>query len=320
MDRFDRIFRLHQLLAGRRTPVSGREIEQQLECSRATRNRCIEDMRDYLGAPIVYDRERDGYRYDSEASAWELPGLWLQPGEMQALLLMQQLMRELQPGLLGDPLAPLQKRLGQLMERSGISAAAADRIRIFNQAGRPVSPKLFNRLVEGLSLERRLDIDYLARSSGERSQRQVSPLKMVFYRGNWYLDGWCHLREALRSFSVDSMQSIEITEQAAKPVDEADQLAHYAGAYGIFSGAANQIATVEFSPRLARWVADEQWHPEQQGQFVDSGRYRLDIPYGDPTELIMDLLRYGGEVEVLSPPQLREQMRLQIDAMAAIYQ
>lgn len=63
MDRFDRIYALHRLLAGRRVPISEKDLETALECSRATVIRTIGTMRTFLNAPIEYDRERNGYHY-----------------------------------------------------------------------------------------------------------------------------------------------------------------------------------------------------------------------------------------------------------------
>lgn len=276
-------------------------------------------MRDYLNAPILYDREQGGYRYDQQEGQWELPGLWFQPAELQALLVMQQLLRELQPGLLSQPLAPVRARFNQLLEQAGVSSQAEEKIRVFNLAGRPVDDQLFATITQALFADHRLVIDYLARSSGIVTRRQVSPLKLVYYRSNWYLDGWCHHRHALRSFAVDSIQSAEVTDQSCKVISRADQLAHFGAAYGIFSGPADQRAVIEFSPERARWVADEQWHPEQQGEWLDNGCYRLTLPYGDPRELIMDILKQGDGAEVISPPSLREQISAEITAMAAHY-
>ena len=62
MDRFHRYYRLHHVLSTRRTPVSRATLQQELECSRATVNRIIDDLRGY-GAPIEYLREQNGWRY-----------------------------------------------------------------------------------------------------------------------------------------------------------------------------------------------------------------------------------------------------------------
>ena len=56
-------------------------------------------------------------------------------------------------------------------------------------------------------------------------------------------------------------------------------------------------------------MADETWHPRQRGELDATGRYVLEIPYADDGELVMDVLRYGADVEVLSPPELREKVR-----------
>jgi len=54
----------------------------------------------------------------------------------------------------------------------------------------------------------------------------------------------------------------------------------------------------------ARWVADEQWHPRQTGRFLEGGRYELQVPYSDPCERVMDILKFGAEVEVVAPIEL----------------
>jgi proteasome accessory factor C len=93
VDRFDRIFELNRILQGARRPVPRRRPQEELECSRATVKRIIEDMRLYLNAPIVYDRECNGYRYDQgEGEMYELPGLWFNASELHALLSVQHLL------------------------------------------------------------------------------------------------------------------------------------------------------------------------------------------------------------------------------------
>jgi predicted DNA-binding transcriptional regulator YafY len=62
-----------------------------------------------------------------------------------------------------------------------------------------------------------------------------------------------------------------------------------------------------FSPERARWVADEQWHPQQQGTLLPDGSYELHIPYADSKELVMDILKHGAGVEVLEPATLRQE-------------
>src|SRR3990167_3358512 len=109
-----KIYQLHGLLRGRRTVASLALIMEHLECSRATAGRVIREMRDYLQAPIDYDREYKGYRYGN--ARYELPGLWFSTEEILALLSMQKLLAEVGAGLLDAQLNPLRQRIEKLLE------------------------------------------------------------------------------------------------------------------------------------------------------------------------------------------------------------
>ena len=94
---------------------------------------------------------------------------------------------------------------------------------------------------------------------------------------------------------------------------------HFDQSYGIFSGPAEHLADLRFSPEMSRWISEENWHPDQQGHFEDDGSWRLRVPFSHARELIMDILRYGSDVEVIGPGPLRETVSGIITAMAAHY-
>ncbi|MFZ5557550.1 MAG: helix-turn-helix transcriptional regulator [Pseudomonadota bacterium] len=307
MDKFDRIYQIHVILRDRRTPISRAELMRRLECSEPTVYRLLREMRDYLGAPIQRTEDGEGYWYrrDADGGQYELPGLWFNARELQALTVFQRLLASLEPGLLEAHLAPLAKRVDDLLshKRLGLSEAAR-RIRVLGMNARPAGD-WFQVLASATLQRRQLRIVYHSRSRNERSERTVSPQRLVHYRDNWYLDAWCHSRRGLRSFSVDRVRDARELDEPAKDVPEAQLDGHFKSAYGIFSGKANEIAVLVFTPESARWVADERWHADQRGQFLTDGRYELRIPYRDPRELLMDITRYGPDVEVMAPEALR---------------
>ena len=310
MDRFDRIFELNRILRSARVPVPRRQLEQKLECSRATVKRLIDEMRLYLNAPIVYDRRFKGYRYEaSEGEMYELPGLWFSAAELQALLGVQQLIRQVQPGLLESYLEPLRRRIDELLSHQHAGAdELPKRIRILQTAARPPGPH-FALLANAVACRKRLQLSYFNRAENRVTKRQVSPQRMTHYRDNWYLDGWCHLRDGLRTFSLDAIREAELLEEHALEVPESELEQHYSCAYGIFSGRSDNTAVVRFTPERARWICHEQWHPRQQSRWLEDGRYELLIPYGNPAELLMDLLRFGPDVEVIEPAELRDALK-----------
>jgi predicted DNA-binding transcriptional regulator YafY len=319
LDKFDRIYQLHHILAARRTPAPREELMQRLECSEPSVFRLIRTMRDFLGAPIEHEDGGYFYRRDAEGGTYELPGLWFNAKELQALLVFDRLLASLDPGMLGEHLAPLSRRIAQLLEhkRLGLSQVA-ERIRVLGMAAR--APGAHFRVLAGATLQRRrLNIEYHARARDETTNREVSPQRLTHYRDNWYLDAWCHRRKALRSFAVDRVLAAVELPTAADEIAAAELDAHYASAYGIFGGKANKTALLRFSRERARWVADERWHPLQEGQYTTDGSYELKLPYRNDTELVMDILRHGPDVEVLAPESLRDAVAAKLCEALAPY-
>jgi predicted DNA-binding transcriptional regulator YafY len=85
------------------------------------------------------------------------------------------------------------------------AAQVRRRVRIIGLAQRAVQPQHFQCVGTALVQRKRLALTYVARGTGEATEREVSPLRLVHYRDNWYLDAWCHLRRGLRNFAVDAI-------------------------------------------------------------------------------------------------------------------
>ncbi|MDQ3197164.1 MAG: WYL domain-containing protein, partial [Pseudomonadota bacterium] len=253
---------------------------------------------------------------------YELPGLWFNASEVHALLTMQHLLAGLDPGgLLGAHIQPLTARLNALLGSGDADAnELRKRVRIFGVGARSPSLDHFENAGSALLRRRRLQITYYVRSHDEVTEREVSPQRLVHYRENWYLDAWCHWRRALRSFAVDAIRSSEILAKPAREVPERTLDAVLGAGYGIFSGRKITRARLRFTPERARWVAQEKWHPKQKSRFDAQGRYILELPYSDPRELVMDILKHGAEVEVLAPCALREEIENQLRRAIDNYQ
>lgn len=311
MDRTERLYKIDRMLNDRKVvPIN--EFLDELEVSLATFKRDLEYLRDRFNAPVIWDRDAGGYRFDKQGvgDAYELPGLWFSATEIHALLSMQQLLGSLGPGLLTPHIEPLLSRLKMLLDREDMPADAVEkRIRIQKVNARSYEPEFFGPMATAVLQRRRIVIDHHNRQRNETIRREVSPQRLNYYRENWYLDAWCHLRNELRSFGLDAIKGVWLGTEAAQDVAEDDLAAVLDSGYGIFGGKDIQWAELEFSPSRAQWVSKEAWHPQQEGHFTADGSYRLRIPFSNPTELTMDVLRHLPEVKVLSPTSLREQVK-----------
>lgn len=316
----ERIYRIDQLLNDRKI-VSFQELLDRLEVSPATLKRDLAYMRDRLNAPIVYDKEQNGYSFESNSENYVLPGLWFSPQEIYALLTMQHLLSNLDSdGLLSQHIKPLQSRLLAMLEDSdGSFEEIQKRVKIEKMGSRQYDLEHFQEIGLALVKRNRLNITYQSRSKDENTQREISPQRLIYYRDNWYLDAWCHLKNALRSFSVDAIKTAEILKVQSDDIDEDELNAELGSGYGIFAGKDIQWAVLRFTPERAKWVASESWHPLQVTQYLEDGTYEIKFPYSDERELIMDILKYGAEVTVVSPLSLINQVLSQANALIKNY-
>jgi predicted DNA-binding transcriptional regulator YafY len=324
MSMYERIHMIDQMLSGRKF-VPFNELQERLEISRATLKRDLAFMRDRLNAPIIFDRELGGYRFDQASqlpgNQYELPGLWFSAEEIHALLTMQHLLANLDTGgLLGPHIQPLLARLTAILgSADGEISEVQKRIKVETVGARQFHLNSFQAIGSALLRRKRLMIVYHARGTDETTEREISPQRLVYYRDNWYLDAWCHLRNDIRNFSVDAIQRAEILEKKAEDIPEKRLNDVLGSGYGIFSGKEVHWATLRFTADRARWVAAERWHPQQKGKFLPDGSYELKVPYNDDRELIMDILKHGSEVEVTAPIELREKIIRAISDMAGRY-
>jgi predicted DNA-binding transcriptional regulator YafY len=326
MDRTERFYKIELLLRSRGC-VSFAALQDELAVSPATLKRDLQYLRDRLSAPIVYDAFSNGYRFaapalNSGAARHELPGLWFSENEIHALLTMHQLLAGLDDdGVLARHLQPLMEKLQGMLGTDEIAARELmRRVKVIGTARRRVPSRHFELLGSALMQRRRLHLRYFKRSDRSISEREVSPQRLVNYRSTWYLDAWCHASNALRRFALDAVRDAALLDARARHVALRELEAELDAGYGIYGGGAKlKWATLVFDAEAAQWVANEEWHPQQKARWLEDGRYELQVPYSDPTELLMDILRHGDSVVVAGDKALAGAVKQRLRSALARY-
>lgn len=309
MSEITRLYRYKSMLSGRRA-LSKLELMSTLEISEATLKRDLAKLRDQLNIPVVFDRDAGGYRMASGHSDVELPGVWFSPQELSALATIQHMLDQLQMTFIGAKLKPLEQKLAALMKSHGLDGpASARKVRLVHAGKRLPPMNCFDTIAMATLAEKQVKVTHFNRQTGTSVVRTISPFRLVHYRDNWYVDGWCHLRQGIRSFSVDAISQAEATDDAITEVDEDQLSSTLQSSYGIFTGRPKAYAVLRFSELRSRWVKQEQWHPDQITRILADGSLEMEIPYSDERELIGDVLKYGADVEVLRPVELRQQVQ-----------
>jgi predicted DNA-binding transcriptional regulator YafY len=235
--------------------------------------------------------------------------LWFNAAEIHALLSTLQLLGNLQSGLLEGQVDPLVERLRAILGRGDHSWEEVERrIHVFQPGRRESKAAHFSTIAAAVLKRVRVWIRHYNRNEDRETEREISPQRLIHYRENWYVDGYCHMREGLRSFAVDAIRDAVLRDTRAKEIPNSELDEHLASGYGIFAGRNVAWATLKFTAQAARWVSAQIWHPKQRARVEKDGGYVLEIPYADDRELVMEILKYGADVEVVQPAALRERV------------
>ena len=258
MGRTERLYKIQRLLA-ERPFVTANQFLELLEVSRATFRRDLDYLRDRLGAPINWDVEAGGYVMKTKPGTEApqvLPGMWLNEKEIFSLLSVIQLLSNLEPdGLIGLQIKPMRERLEQLLEQGAYTASEIRRRICLIPVGRRQSSSThFQAIGHALLQRKRLSLRHFGRMDAKVTEREVSPQRLVYYRDNWYLHAWCHLRDDMRCFSIDAIRHASLLDSQAKEVPQITLQAALESGYGIFSGTTTTWAQLRFSPARAPWV------------------------------------------------------------------
>ena len=318
------IDRLHELLAifySRRYPIKINDLLSLVDYSKPTLKRYIGKLRTF-GAPLRYDFQAQGYVLDrTEDDSIQFPGLWFNVSELHSLLTIHELIDQLDPGLLKMELTPLRTLIEKRLASRGIQAGELTRRVQFLGVGiRLCCPLAFRTSATALMERKCLKLVYHGRGEDKISTRLISPQRLIYYRSNWYLAVYCHSRRALRTLSLERVSEVVPLEKDCVEIDANDLSDYFITSFGIFAGHPVSEAVLVFTRESARWVAEEQWHPSQQSQWLPDGTFELRLPYADHRELVMDILRYGPNVRVTAPPELRQAVRERLLQALAQYE
>jgi proteasome accessory factor C len=151
---------------------------------------------------------------------------------------------------------------------------------------------------------------YRRGNSAESTERVVHPYAILPVRGKWFLVAWCERSDGVRFFRVDRIQSVErLTERFTRPKDvDLDALLAHDGA--LVSPAAERLV-VEYSPRIARWIAER-----EDGEQMPDGSFIVSHPLADDAWAVRHVLQYGPEARVLSPDRVRDEVIATLHSMA----
>jgi predicted DNA-binding transcriptional regulator YafY len=295
-------------------------LAEKFEITRKTAQRDIEFLRDRMGAPLVYIPEHRGFAY--EDNTYELAGFWLEEDALISLLLAYRLVSAVPDKSIKASLrAFLEQLLAKLSHSGAISVKdLSSKISVRNIEYSRTSEKIYHAILEALLFARPVRIEYHSPHNAETTTRDIQPLHLLHYMGTWHIIAHCAMKNQLRDFVLSRIHKIEPCANKITSRFNSGQVREYIRkTFGIFHGKETKEVCLCFSKDVSIWIAEQIWHPAQQTITKKDGRLCLTIPVSDFREIKREILKYGSQVEVISPKALREEIKKEIEKMNEVY-
>jgi predicted DNA-binding transcriptional regulator YafY len=298
MNRIDRLFGILLRLQRRRV-VRAHDLAQHFAVSERTIYRDIAALNE-LGVPIL-SQPNAGYRLPE---GFSLPPLLFTPGEAGAVALAVHLLLAQTTGTTNQDAERALAKIFAVLPAD--LRAQIDDLRTiiqFYALERPfdlTDPRL--HLVHQAIRERRvIALRYHSYQDNAPTSRDIEPSTLTAHHGVWYINAYCRLRQATRSFRLDRIETLALTETIFQPQVELPRPVEPV------------VVRIRFAPGVLRWVRERQ-HFGFVAEQDDVCTYQVI----DPTEMLPWILSWGAQAEVLSPTSLRNRVRSELQLLLEI--
>ena len=172
------------------------------------------------------------------------------------------------------------------------------------------------QLLDATLHNRRVSLRYHSFSSNREKTYLVEPQRLVFAQGGLYLVAFVPEYAQLRTFSVDRMLSLSVSEERFEPQDLSEDA--FAHSLGVHQGSPERIE-IAFEPRMARYVRERVWHASQQIVDQPDGSVVMTLSVSNDWALRSWILGFGPLARVISPPSLAQQILEEVERTRSMY-
>lgn len=317
-DRTARLNRICQLLYQYPEGLTARRLAEICGVSVRTVYRDLDAIDEEMRCPIW---QLDG-RWGIEVPAF-LPPLKLGLSEAMALFLAARLMSRYSDERDASIESALSK-LAVVMPRPVGKHVTDTVVAMRHRSENAHYARLFEMLSRAWAEGRRARIWYPSRneatSEATPEERLVEPyfLEPSLIGHSCYLIAYCHHAGALRTFKLERIQHVELTDQPYHVPAGFDPNDYLKSSWGIVADEEVEVR-LRFSPKVAARVRECVWHPSQSANPREDGTLDFTVRVAGTMEITPWILSWGSEVEVLAPTELRARISRTAERMAQLY-
>ena len=311
---------IHTLLASKFGKTVS-ELADELACTKRTVYRDLEALQ-AGGFPITTEsRDNHSYWHILDAARQQVPMAFSIP-ELMALYFGKEMLRTYRGTVFHDAIESLLSKIKATLPPAYTDYL--DRIQDRMDAG-PAPRKDYTRcgpLIAELNTaiidEKTIRMVYFSMGRQAESNRAVHPYRLRHVEDSLYLIGYCTLRKQVRTFAVDRIKQVTVTEERFTIPDGFDLQGFLEDSFGVYHGPPTTVKA-HFSPKVAGYIRERTWHHSQQLEKQADGAVVFTATVAGIEEISHWVLRWGAEARVLAPDALRRAVGRHAAAMHSYY-
>ena len=183
--------------------------------------------------------------------------------------------------------------------------------------------EVIKQINEAVLKLRVIEMRYYSMSSRRETTRKVSPFKVWFFNGTFYLVGWCHVHDEIRMFVLDRIRLLHVTKERFIPPLDFDLEEYMKDSFGVFHTDVEKVV-IRFSRSLERYLKENIWHPSQVFKKHKDGSLLMTMQVGGLCQVMSWVMGFGRQAEVLEPEHLRkavaEELLITAEKYARVYE
>ena len=164
-----------------------------------------------------------------------------------------------------------------------------------------------------------IEVFYKPLRSKKDTQRKIDPYKIWFFEGTIYIIGFCHLRNQIRTFVIDRIKMLRLTNEKFEQPDDFDLNEYTKHSFKVMRDDLYNVKVL-FAPTCARYVGEKIWHESQQTKKLSDGSLKMTLRVAGLGEIKHWIMSFGSEAYVIEPEKLKDMVRADLKKSLVQYQ
>jgi len=294
-------------------------LAEEWEVSRKTIQRDVEYMHYQLDAPIEYSAKQRGYFYTEEQ--YKLPAMNIRESDLFGVYLAEKLLVQYEGTPIYDSLCSIFEKIEQSLPNKISTDPATDqeKFTVFPPFSTTINPAVWKTVIDCLRTSQQMKIQYKTPGK-EPVARIIDPYHGVRFEGDWYVVGFCYLRQEIRTFSLSRILLAEKTGEKFLIPKNFDFQKLSGSHFGVHWSIKEIKVKIRFNKCVADYIKERIWHSSQEIAGCKDGDLILTLTVSHLLELKRWILSWGCDAQVLEPVFFAQDIKKTLTKAAESYE